>query len=379
MLPGLGNELAAKPRTVLYVGLDGFVVAVELRGHPELRGLPVVVGGSGDPTRRGVVSGASAAARAYGVDAGTPLRLAARRCPRAVFRPLAVGACRAAAREVEAVLRSFPAAWEIAGWDEAYAEVDADDPAALACAIRRRLADVTGFVCSIGIGESKLQAKVASRLGRTGEIVQLDAASWPAMVGPLAPEVLIGVGPVRGRRLRRLGIDRVEQLAAADEHVLAAAFGPAVGPRLRAIARGEDTTSLVRRRPPSKSHGCARTFDEDVDDPAVVRETVARLAAAVARDLRRRRRLAVKVVVTVRYAPFETHSHAAATARPSADRDALEEAAAHALARFDLDRPVRMAGVRAELAPRTPRPRPPRRRPLPGPQPMLEPYGGGTP
>jgi DNA polymerase-4 len=338
-----------------------------------------VVGGLGDPARRGVVSGASAEAREHGVDAGTPLRLAARRCPAAVFLPLDAHACRAAAREVEAVLRSFPGAWEIAGWDEAYVEAGAGDPLALARAVQRALADGTGLSCSVGIGENKLQAKVAGRLAPPGGIVQLDTASWPATVGPLGPEVLVGVGSARGRQLRRLGIERVEQLAAADEAALAVAFGAALGPRLRRIARGEDYSPLVRRRPPSRSHSRAHTFDEDVDDPDAVRAAVADLAAALARDLRRRRRLAARVAVTIRFAPFETHSHAVRIAPPSAERDVLEEAAGRALARFDLRRPVRLVGARADLAPAAPRQRRPRPRPQPGPQPMLEPYLGAAP
>lgn len=109
------------------------------------------------------------------------------------------------------------------------------------------------------------------------------------------------------------------------------------------------------------SHGREHTFETDVDDPAVVRRTVVDLAHAVARDLRRRRRAATRVGVTLRFATFETRSHGVAVARPSADSAVLEKAALRALDRFELNRPVRLAGVRAELVPPEPRPRRPRR------------------
>ena len=372
-LPGLERTAFGPDRTVLHVGLDEFVVAVERRRHPELRGRPVVVGTVGDPARRGVVAGASPEAREYGIEAGVPLRTAAGRCPHAVFLPLDLRACRAAAREVAAVLRAFPGVWELVRWDEAFLEVDDGDPVGLAAAIQQRLAGAAGLTCTVGIGENKLQAKVASRLANPGGIVRLDSATWTREVGRLGPEIIVGVGPRRGRRLRMLGIVSVEQLAAADEGMLAAAFGPATGPALRRLAAGKDEARLLPRPPPRRTHGHEHTFEEDVADADAVRTTVAALARAVARDLRRRRRVALRVVVTLRFAPFETHSHACRVDRPSAEPSALEEAALRALDRFALGRPVRRVGVRADLVPAERRRSPRRRRP-PGRQPLLEPY-----
>lgn len=365
-LPGL----ASPARTILHVDVDQFVVAVALLRRPDLRGRPVVVGTAGDPTRRGVVSSASYEARSFGVDTGMALRKAARRCPDAVFLPLDLPACRAAARDVASALRSLPAAVEIAGWDEAFVEPATGDPHAFATAVRQRLLEATGLTCSVGIGENKLQAKVASRLAKPGGIVALDSRSWPERIGRLKPEVLVGIGPGRQRRLRTLGIGTVRDLAAADVDALAATFGPVAGPSLRRLARGEDDTPLVRRHARARSHGREHTFETDTADAAAVREAVVRLARAVARDLRRTRRSAVRLTVTVRLAPFATHSHSVDLARPSSDTPAVEEAALRALARFELDRPVRLVGVRAALGP--PRTRPRRRRrepagePLPG-------------
>lgn len=357
-LPGLENLGSARGRTVLHVDMDQFVVAVELRRRPELRGRPVVVGAHGDPTRRGVVSSASYEARAFGLDSGLALRTAARRCPHAVFLPLDLPAYRAAAREVAAVIRAFPGTREIAGWDEAYLEPRTDDPLALAVSIQRRLLEETRLACSVGIGENKLQAKVASRLAKPGGIARLDSAGWLARVGPLRPAILPGVGPRRQRRLHELGIDRVDALATADVGALTDAFGPATGPWLARLARGQDDAPVVQHRAVAKTHGREHTFEVDVDDLAAVERTVIGLAHAVAGDLRRRRRRAVRVTVTIRFAPFETRRHSVKTVRSSADSAVLEEAALRALGRFELHAPVRLAGVHAELAP----PEPPARR-----------------
>jgi DNA polymerase-4 len=348
-LPSLAEP--RRVRRVLHVDMDQFVVAVELRRRPELRGRPVVVGGAGDPTRRGVVASASYEARRFGVEAGMALRTAARRCPDAVFLPLDLPVYRAASREVAAVFRTFPGRWEPAGWDEAFLEPETEDARALATAIQRRLLEATGLACSVGIGENKLQAKVASRLAKPGGIVELDSGRWQAAVGSLRPDVLVGVGPGRLGRLRRLGIRRVAELAAADEPLLAAEFGPTVGPSLRHLARGEDESLVDERRAARKSHGREHTFEADVDDPQIVRDAVVTLAHALAHDLRRRRRLATRVRVTVRFAPYETRTHTVEATQASADSDVLEEAALRALGRFELARPVRLVGLHAELAP----------------------------
>src|SRR5258707_1308183 len=121
---------------VFHVDLDQFIAAVEVLRRPELRGRPVVVGGVGDPTLRGVVMTASYEARRFGVRSGIPLRTALKRCPEAVFLPADPDAYRAASREVMGVLRSFPAVFENAGWDEAFLEVETDDPEGLAHQVR---------------------------------------------------------------------------------------------------------------------------------------------------------------------------------------------------------------------------------------------------
>jgi Nucleotidyltransferase/DNA polymerase involved in DNA repair len=151
---------------VLHVDLDQFVAAVEMLRRPELRGRPVVVGGDGDPTKRGVVSTASYEARAYGVHSGLPLRTAARRCPEAVFLPVDKQSYEQASSVVMATLREFNAVLEVLGWDEAFLAVETDDPEATAHQIRRRVRESTDLDCTVGIGQNKLQAKLATGFGK---------------------------------------------------------------------------------------------------------------------------------------------------------------------------------------------------------------------
>src|ERR1700689_3449367 len=130
------ERVAGSRRWILHVDLDQFIAAVEILRRPELRGLPVVVGGDGDPAKRGVVATASYEAREHGVHSGIPLRTAARRCPDAVFLPVDKPAYEAASEDVMAVLRELAPAVEVMGWDEAVLAVETDDPEALARRVR---------------------------------------------------------------------------------------------------------------------------------------------------------------------------------------------------------------------------------------------------
>ena len=159
---------------VLHVDMDQFIAAVELLRRPELAGRPVVVGGHGDPTRRGVVATASYAAREYGVRSGMPLRTAARRCPDAVFLPADNAAYEAASAEVMAVLADFGptdgAVVEVLGWDEAFVGpfdgVGTDDPEGLARRVREAVHARTRLTCCVGIGDNLLRAKIATEFAK---------------------------------------------------------------------------------------------------------------------------------------------------------------------------------------------------------------------
>ena len=172
---------------MLHVDLDQFIAAVEVLRHPELRGRPVVVGGDGDPTKRGVVSTASYEAREHGVHSGLPLRTAARRLPDAVFLPVDREAYEEVSAVVMDVLRSSGAVVEVLGWDEAFLGVECDDPEAFAVSLAARVREATQLDCSVGIGENKLQAKMATGFGKPAGVFRLTSANWFEVLGGRRP------------------------------------------------------------------------------------------------------------------------------------------------------------------------------------------------
>jgi nucleotidyltransferase/DNA polymerase involved in DNA repair len=334
---------------VLHVDLDQFIAAVEVLRRPELRGLPVVVGGDGDPTKRGVVSTASYEAREHGVHSGLPLRTAVRRCPDAVFLAVDKPAYDAASAEVMAELRALGVVVEVLGWDEAFLAVDTDDPEAYARDIQRRVKQRTALDCSVGIGQNRLQAKLATDFGKPAGVFRLTHESWFDVMGERPTDALWGIGRKTAKRLAGLGITTVRELAAADREALAAEVGPNTGPWLIRLANGRDRSPVVGTAYVPRSRSRETTFQTNLDDWDEVRREVAVLAQRVARDVVAEQRPAARVVVKVRHAPFFTSTHGHPLAEPSADAGAIERAALAALDRFEDHRPVRLLGVRAEF------------------------------
>ena len=337
-------------RWVLHVDLDQFIAAVEVLRRPELRGRPVVVGGDGDPAKRGVVSTASYEARAFGVHSGLALRTARRRCPDAVFLPVDAEAYEAASAEVMATLAEFDAVLEVAGWDEAFLAADTDDPEALARRIQDRIRAVTSLDCTVGIGENKLQAKLATGYGKPAGVFRLTHDTWFEVLGGQPTEALWGIGRKTAAKLAALGISTVGDLAATDPFALAPVFGPATGPWLVQTARGLSPSPVDSAPYVARSHGQEMTFQQDISDWAEVRAEVARLARRVAADIAAERRPAVRVVVKVRYVPFITQTHGHPLDEPTTDAAPIERAALAALDQFSGRRAVRLLGVRAEFA-----------------------------
>jgi nucleotidyltransferase/DNA polymerase involved in DNA repair len=335
---------------VLHVDLDQFIAAVEVLRRPQLRGRPVVVGGDGDPTKRGVVSTASYEARQYGVHSGLPLRTAARRIPDAVFLPVDRAAYEAVSETVMTALRGLGYVVEVMGWDEAFVAVDTDDPEAVARQIQDRIRAAAQLDCSVGIGQNRLQAKLATGFGKPAGVFRLTYQDWFELLGDRPPDALWGIGRKTAQRLAGLGIDTVAALAAADPQALAASFGPATGPWLVQTACGVASPEVTDEPYRARGHGRETTFQENISDWEEVRRQVRQLATQVAQDLAADQRPAARVVVKVRYAPFITGTHSRALAGPTLDPAAIEEAALSALERFTGRRPVRLLGVRAEFA-----------------------------
>ncbi len=394
---------------VLHVDLDQFIAAVEVLRRPELAGRPVIVGGDGDPTKRGVVSTASYEAREYGVGSGMALRLAARKCPDAVFLPVDREAYDKASAAVMATLRSLewggrPVVVEVLGWDEAFLaagprpgdqhdasgqaghigrgrpwggaadEPEAEtvveagqgslppegkgapggpsaDPVRFARHIRERVLEATRLHCSVGIGDNKLRAKIATDFGKPRGTWQLTAENWFEVMGDRPTTALWGIGSKTAKKLAALGIDTVDQLAASDASMLAAELGPTMGPWYHRIGRGVSDSAVTAEPWVPRAHGRETTFQTDLDDWAQIADEVRALTRQVVTDIDKEGRPAARVGLKLRYRPFITISRSLTLPEPTNDPDLLADAAVSLLDRVEHDRPVRLLGVRLEMVP----------------------------
>ncbi len=348
---------------VLHVDLDQFQAAVEVRRRPELAGLPVIVGGNGDPTEpRKVVTCASYPAREFGVRAGMPLRTAARKCPDAVFLPLDTDAYDEASDEVMGLLRDLGYPVEVWGWDEAYIGADLEEdvePITLAQRIRETVAAGTGLSCSVGISDNRQRAKVATGFGKPGKhgtdvapgVFQLTDSNWMAVMGDRDVDELWGVGPKTAKKLAGLSITTVADLAATDASILTNTFGPTTGLWILLLAKGGGDTDVSAQTwvPRSRSH--VITFPQDLTERPEIESAVAGLARQTLTEIVAQGRVVTRVAVTVRSKTFFTRTKIRKLPSPGTDEELIKRTALQLLGEFELDRPVRLLGVRLELAP----------------------------
>lgn len=347
----MGGVTTTDGRWVLHVDLDEFLVAVERLRRPELVGLPVIVGGRGDPTERAVVSTASYEAREHGVGSGMPLRVAVRKCPDAVLLPVDRPVYEDASARVMQVLEDVPGAVvEVLGWDEAFVGVRTDDPEATAREVQRAVLEATALHCSVGIGDTLVRAKIATDFGKPRGVFRLTRETWLEVMGHRPTTALWGVGPRISARLADLGIRTVAELAATEEDVLVAHFGPANGAHVGRLGRGggrawPDDTPWVAR-----AHGHETTYQRDLD-PAEVPDALRVLAEQVAADLRREERAAMRVHLKVRVKPFFTSTKVRKLPTPTYDAGTIAATALELYLALDDDRPVRLLGIRGEMVP----------------------------
>jgi DNA polymerase IV len=323
-----------------------------LRRHPELTGLPVIVGGSGDPTEpRKVVTCASYEAREFGVRAGMPLRAAARRCPDATFLASDPAAYDAASDEVMGLLRDLGHPVEVWGWDEAYVGVPASagDPAEVAEQIRDVVLSQTGLSCSVGISDNKQRAKVATGFAKPAGVFALGDSNWMNLMADRPVDALWGVGPKTAKKLAALGITTVRELACSDAELLTGTFGPRTGLWLLLLAKGGGDTEVSAQPwvPRSRSH--VVTFPQDLIDRSEMDSAVTQLACQALDEVVAAGRIVTRVAVTVRTATFYTRTKIRKLEAPSTDAGVIVAAALRVLDLFELDRPIRLLGVRLEL------------------------------
>jgi DNA polymerase-4 len=335
---------------ILHVDMDEFIAAVEVLRRPELRDRPVVVGGDGDPTKRGVVSTANYVARTFGIGSGMPLRTAYKRNPDAVFLPVDRTAYDEASNRVMDVLRSFPAVVEVWGWDEAFMAIQAQDPEAFARDVQVAVLERTELWCSIGVGDTKLRAKLGSGFAKPRGVFRLTRENWDEVMGALPTDALWGIGSKTARKLASIGIRTVSELGATDESELASAFGPKTGPWLRELGTGEGSSEVSAEPWTAKAVSRERTFQQDLEDPDEIRRELRRLTHELMEDLERDGRPVIRVTVKVRFVPFITKHRSVKLAEPSLEVGAIEAGALAALERFELERKVRLLGVKSQFS-----------------------------
>ncbi|CAM3827358.1 DNA polymerase IV [Isoptericola cucumis] len=336
-------------RWVLHVDLDQFLAAVEVLRRPELAGRPVIVGGRGDPSERTVVSTASYEARAFGVRSGMPLRVAVRKVPDAVLLPVDHETYDAASAHVMDTLRGLGSVVEVLGWDEAFLGCDADDPEAEARRVQRAVLEATALHCSVGIGDTRVRAKIATGFGKPAGVFRLTADTWFEVMGERPTDALWGVGSKVSRRLAAHGIGTVAQLAAADLDTLVAEFGPRMGAWYRDLGRG-DGSAVVDDTPwVARGHSRETTYQRNLTTPEQVTAALRELAAQVHADTEGEGRAVFRVGLKVRYAPFFTRTLARKLSAPTRSLDELTAAVLDLAERLEPGREVRLLGVRAEM------------------------------
>ncbi len=336
--------------TILHVDMDAFYASVEQRDRPELRGKPVIVGGSAES--RGVVCAASYEARPFGVHSAMPTATARRLCPHGVFLPVRMDHYAAVSRQIRAILLSFTPLVEPLSLDEAFLDVHGCEglfgpPVEIARKIKDRIRGAVDLVASVGVAANKFLAKLAGDLSKPDGLMVIAPDQVEAILHPLPVNRLWGVGAKAEQRLHVLGIQTIGQLAAFPEEVLAGHFG-AFGAHLVNLARGQDSRTVVPDEQ-AKSVSTETTFARDISDRGVLRACLLGLVEELGERLRDIPAQARTLDIKVRTADFQTHTRSVTLPEPTDVTEAIWQAIAELFEkRVPVDwLPVRLVGVGA--------------------------------
>lgn len=345
-------------QTILHVDMDAFYASVELLRHPELRGQPVVVGGT---AQRGVVAAASYEARSYGIHSAMPTVRARRLCPHAVVLAGDHGLYREVSRRIMEIFASVTPHVEALSLDEAFLDVTGSrrllgDGVTIGHALRKQVHDQEGLWCSVGVARPKFMAKLASErakptASRRGPIPGSGVFEVPPgdelrFLHPLPIRALWGVGPATFARLDRIGVATVGDLAALTEQSVQSAVGKAVGKHLHALSRGVDPRKVESDVGP-KSISHEETFAHDKHDVAQLEADLVRMADGVAGRLRKADIGARTVTLKIRFGDFQTITRSATLSQPSDSGVEIAREARSLLDKVLVRQGVRLLGVSA--------------------------------
>ncbi|WP_420630697.1 DNA polymerase IV [Candidatus Leptofilum sp.] len=291
------------PRAILHLDMDAFYVNVHILDHPEDEERPLAIGGQ--PDQRGVVASASYEARKLGVRSAMPMSTAFRLCPELKIAPANWERIHSSSRQVMAILDAYGPVEQMSV-DEAYVDLSAwDDPEAKAAEIKTKVKAESHLPCSVGLASSKLVAKVASDHEKPEGFTVVLPGDEAAFLAPMPTRAIHGIGPRTAEKLAKLNIHTCEQLALADLGLLQGVLG-SQGASLKERARGVDGRSVKAERGMAKSISQEWTFNQDVNDPARLRQQLKKMAERVAQSLQKRNLVAHTVTVKFRWADFTT-------------------------------------------------------------------------
>ena len=350
------GAVAPGERVILHVDMDSFFASVEVLDDPTLAGLPVIVGGAGG---RGVVAACTYEARMFGVHSAMASSVARRLCPSAVFVDGRYHRYLEESEKLHAILGAVTPLVEGISIDEAFLDVTGaeqllGDGPSIAAGIRRRVAEELHLACSVGVGRSKLMAKLASKAAkptatRTGitpgpGVVVVEPDHELEFLHPLPIRALWGVGPVTARRLDALGVVSVGDIAALPPGSLERYLGSSLGSHLAALSRGEDPRPVVSEQA-AKSIGHEETFAADLWDRGDLQSRLSRMVDASATGLRQSGLAARTVTVKIKFGDFTTITRSHSMDAPIDASPAIGAVAAALLDSVELDRGVRLLGV----------------------------------
>ncbi len=385
-------------RVIAHLDMDAFYASVELLRYPELRGLPVVIGGgsrqqpvwqndaaTGEPRRvfaklrdyvgRGVITTATYEARTFGVNSAMGLMKAAKKAPDAILLPTDFDQYRKYSRLFKAAVQALAPQVEDRGIDEIYidltelvaARMPAEEEAGgtqdertrtvdtwwsareIGRELKQAVRDATGLSCSIGLAPNKLVAKIASELDKPDGLAIITESEIEPRLWPLPVRRLHGVGPKASAKLSRLGIATIGELAQADPARLVQHFGKANAAWMHDAACGRDNRAIVTFSEP-KSISRETTFDRDlhaVHDRAQLTRIFTELCVEVSGDLRRKHYASKTIGIKLRFEDFKTVTRDSTLAAPTTDAEQIRRTAGECLKRIDLTRRIRLLGVRA--------------------------------
>jgi len=369
-------------RRIAHLDMDAFYASVELLRYPQLKGLPVVIGGgrrsedeslrqtfegqalsripvSAFPllknyTGRGVITTATYAARQFGVGSALGLMKAAKLCPQAILLPVDFTEIRRYSRAFKDIILDIAPLMEDRGVDEVYIDFT-DIPGGqreggrvLARLIQKTIFEQTGLTCSVGVAPNKLLAKMASEFNKPNGISIVQEDELEAKIWPLACRKINGIGPKADEKLKRLGIETIAQMAAQELQWLIDHFGQKTGAWMHDAARGHDNRPIVLESEPV-SMSRETSFERDlhaVRDKAELGELFTRLCTQVAADLQRKGYVGKTIGIKLKYDDFKSVTRDQTLDLYTADAQTIRQVAGQCLKRVPLTQRLRLLGVR---------------------------------